>query len=93
VAGTAGARAPARSAAKPAAPAGAVLRAARKEVARLEREIDKLAAREATLHEQMAAAATDHVRLRALQGELAAVTTEREALEADWMQSAEALEA
>jgi ATP-binding cassette subfamily F protein uup len=93
VAGTAGARAPAASAAKPAAPAGAVLRAARKEVARLEREIDKLAACEATLHEQMAAAATDHVRLRALQGELAAVTTEREALEADWMQSAEALEA
>ncbi|HEV7807425.1 MAG TPA: ABC-F family ATP-binding cassette domain-containing protein [Solirubrobacteraceae bacterium] len=80
------------SAAKPAAPAGAVLRAARKEVARLEREIDKLAAHEGELHEAMAAAATDHVRLRELQAELAEITTEREALEAAWMQSAEALE-
>jgi ATP-binding cassette subfamily F protein uup len=89
------ARAPASSgaaAAKPAAQAGAVLRAARKEVARLEREIEKLAADEGELHEAMAVAATDHVRLRELQAELAAITTEREALEAAWMDSAEALE-
>ncbi len=80
--------------AKPkAVPAGGGLRAARKEVARLEREIDKLAARETALHGQMASAATDHVRLRELQAELAAVTTQREELEGEWMDSAEALEA
>jgi ATP-binding cassette subfamily F protein uup len=77
---------------EPAAPAGAVLRAARKEVARLERAIDKLAAREAILADQMAAAATDHVRLRELQAELQATVAEREALEAEWMQTAEQLE-
>ena len=72
--------------------AGAVTRAARKEVARLEREIDKLAAREAALNEQMAAAATDHVRLRELQVELAAVAAERDAREGEWMEVAEAIE-
>ena len=78
---------------KPAAAAGAVLRAARKEVARLERAIDKLAAREAALADQMAAAASDHVRLRGLQAELHATVAEREALEADWIESSEQLEA
>ncbi|MEY2514248.1 MAG: transport system ATP-binding/permease protein [bacterium] len=76
-----------------AATAGGALRAARKEVARLEREIERLATREAALNEQMAAAATDHVRLRELQSELAAVSAQREGLEGEWMESAEALEA
>ncbi len=75
------------------APAGAVLRAGRKEVARLERAIEKLAAREAELQEEMAAAATDHERLRALQAELHARAAEREQLEGEWMEAAEALEA
>jgi ATP-binding cassette subfamily F protein uup len=79
-------------AAKP-APAGAVVRAARKEVQRLERALDRLGAREAALHEEMAARATDHVRLRELQRELEATVGEREALEAAWLQTAEALEA
>jgi ATP-binding cassette subfamily F protein uup len=77
---------------KSAIPAGAVLRETRKEVARLERAIDKLSARESALHDEMAAAATNHVRLRALQAELATVTAEREAREVDWMQAAELLE-
>ena len=38
-------------------------RAARKEVARLERALDTLAERETALHEEMAASATDHARL------------------------------
>ena len=87
------AAAPARQAApQAAAPAQAVLRAARKEVARLERAIEKLGAREEALSAQMAAAATDHVRLRELQSELAAVTAERESLESVWLETAEALE-
>jgi len=67
-------------------------RAARKEVARMQHSIEQLAARESALHEDMAAAATDHVRLRALQGELAALVQERESLEEAWMEAAEALE-
>jgi ATP-binding cassette subfamily F protein uup len=74
------------------ASAGALLRAARKEVARLERSIDKLTEREAALQREMAAAATDHVRLRELQADLAALVERREELEAEWMQTAEALE-
>src|SRR3954451_11510922 len=77
---------------KPAAravPNQAVVRAARKEVARLERALEKLGEREETLHETMAGAATDYVRLRELQGELASVAAEREQLEAEWLEAAE----
>jgi ATP-binding cassette subfamily F protein uup len=73
-------------------PSGAVVHAARKEVARLERALDKLTAREADLHEQMAAAATDHDRLRELDAELRALAIERDELEAAWLQRSEALE-
>jgi len=73
-------------------PAGAALRAARKEVARLERSIEKLAQRETALGEQMADAASDHLRLRALQAERATVAGEREQLEATWMEAAQTLE-
>jgi ATP-binding cassette subfamily F protein uup len=75
-----------------AVPSGAVVRAARKEVARLERAMDKLAERETALHEEMVAAATDHVRLGELQAELEALAGEREALEAAWLETSEALE-
>ncbi|HEU4656555.1 MAG TPA: ABC-F family ATP-binding cassette domain-containing protein [Capillimicrobium sp.] len=74
-------------------PSGGQLKAARKEVQRIERALERLEAREASLHEQMAAAATDHARLRELDGELAAVRAEREELEAAWMEHAEVLEA
>jgi ATP-binding cassette subfamily F protein uup len=73
-------------------PSGAVVRAARKEVARLERALDKLTAREAELHEQMTEAATDHDRLRELDTELRALAVERDELEADWLERSEALE-
>ncbi len=86
------AEAPRVPAAPRAAPPGAVLRAARKELARIERELDRSAAREGQLHEQMAAAATDHGRLRALNEELAALTAAREALEAAWLETSETLE-
>ncbi|MES1192898.1 MAG: ATP-binding cassette domain-containing protein, partial [Solirubrobacterales bacterium] len=73
-------------------PSGAVVRAARKEVARLERALDKLTTREAELHEQMAAAATDHDRLRELDAELRALAAERDELEAAWLARSEELE-
>ena len=59
---------------------------------RLERALEKLDARETALHEDMAASATDHGRLRDLQRELEALAAERLDLEAAWMEAAEALE-
>jgi ATP-binding cassette subfamily F protein uup len=66
-----------------------VIRAARKDLARLERALEKLTERESALHEQMAAAATDHVRLRELQQQLGQSAAEREELEAQWLEAAE----
>jgi ATP-binding cassette subfamily F protein uup len=68
-------------------PTGAALRAARKEAARLERALEKLASREAELHESMAASATDHARLRELNADLAALVEERETLESAWFEA------
>jgi len=88
-----GAAAPAKAAAPVAsALSGGDARAARKEVARLERALEKLEAREATLHEDMAAAATDFGRLRELQAQLAALLKERDEIETAWMEQSEALE-
>ncbi|MEA2269393.1 MAG: transport system ATP-binding/permease protein [Solirubrobacteraceae bacterium] len=87
-AGPAPARAQPRATAPP---SGAVVRAARKEVQRLERALDRLGEREAALHEAMAASATDHARLGELTAELRALVAEREELEAAWLQTAESL--
>ncbi len=81
----------ATASAGPPAP-GAVMRAARKDVQRLERALEKLGDREAALHEQMAASATDHARLAALQADLDALGAEREQAEAAWLEASELLE-
>jgi ABC transport system ATP-binding/permease protein len=73
-------------------PPGAVVRAARKEIARLERELERVGARETELHEAMAEAATDFARLRELQGELDDLVARRDDLEAAWLETSEALE-
>jgi ATP-binding cassette subfamily F protein uup len=73
-------------------PSGAVVREARKELGRLERALDRLGDREARLHDEMAAQATDHVRLGELDTELSALTTERDELEAAWLETAAVLE-
>jgi ATP-binding cassette subfamily F protein uup len=72
--------------------AGGAARDARKEIARLERALDKLADRETRLHDEMAAASTDFDRLRTLQAELTALSAERDELEAAWLEASEALE-
>jgi ATP-binding cassette subfamily F protein uup len=91
-----------RAAAEPAAPGpaqsrpvatpGATLRAARKDVQRIERELAKLEDREGALHELMVQSATDHERLRELQAELAALLARRELVEAQWLAASELLE-
>jgi ATP-binding cassette subfamily F protein uup len=77
----------------PVQPAGnAVLRATRKQVQRLERELERLAVRERSVHEQMALSATDHARLTELQAELQTVAAERDRLEEAWLEAAGLLE-
>jgi ABC transport system ATP-binding/permease protein len=80
-------------------PAGAQMRAARKELqrseralARLEQDIERHVEHERTLMEQMTASASDHARLVSLQSELERAVAEREALEASWLEESEALE-
>jgi ATP-binding cassette subfamily F protein uup len=64
-------------------------RAARKELQRLERQIDRLSAREKELAESLAANASDYERLIELGGQLREVQTEKERLEEDWLRVAE----
>jgi len=76
---------------------GATLTAAdarllRKELAKVERRSQKLHAEEDRLHAELAAAATDHEQVLALDAELRAVVSEREELEDRWLEIAEALE-
>jgi ABC transport system ATP-binding/permease protein len=66
-------------------------RAARKELARLERQLGKLEQREADLHERLAAHATDYEKVTALDAELRTVQQERSATEEAWLELAEAI--
>ncbi|MEE6259532.1 ABC-F family ATP-binding cassette domain-containing protein [Plantactinospora sonchi] len=68
---------------------GGELRAARKELTRLERQIGKLEQREATLHDQLATYATDYNKVAELDGQLRAVRAEREQTEEAWLALAE----
>ncbi len=79
--------------------AGAVIRAQRKQNQRAERElkqleqaIERLAARESALSEQMTVIASDHVELAKLQSELEEIAGERQRLEATWLELSESLE-
>jgi ATP-binding cassette subfamily F protein uup len=56
-----------------------------KALARLERQIDKLRAREVTLHDALAAHATDFEKVTDLHAELRVVEGEREQLEEEWL--------
>jgi ATP-binding cassette subfamily F protein uup len=76
---------PAEAAARPAGDS----RAARKELASVERSIQKLDRQEAALHEGMAAAATDHVRVQQLDGELRALRAQRAEAEDRWLELAD----
>ncbi len=64
-------------------------RAARKEMQRLERQIERLSAREAELTAELAAHATDYVRLTELGAQLKGVQQEKGRLEDQWLAAAE----
>ena len=67
-------------------------RLARKTLARVEKRLEQVAARETELNAEVLAHASDHERLGALGARLAELTEEREALEAEWLEAAEQLE-
>ncbi len=67
-------------------------RAARKELARLERRVETLHRREATLHSQLAEHASDFARVAELDRELRAVVAERTTAEEAWLALADELE-
>ncbi len=67
-------------------------RAAQKELSRLERKLDQLHAKEEKLHAALLAAATDPGKLIELNTELKAVETEKEDVEAQWLETSEAIE-
>ena len=67
------------------------VRAGKKELARLERQVSKLEQREAELHEQLAGHATDYEKVSTLDAELRRVQAERSAAEEQWLELADRL--
>jgi len=86
-------RSPAGSPPAAAGGAAAAERTARKELQRLERQLDRLTAREAGLSAELAANATDYEKLTALGAELKAAQAEKADLEERWLTVAAELDA
>jgi ATP-binding cassette subfamily F protein uup len=84
-AGSSGGPQPVTSASGPPRSPAAEERAARKELQRLERQLDRLSVREAELTDLLAANATDYEKLTSLGAELRAVQTEKSGLEDRWL--------
>jgi ATP-binding cassette subfamily F protein uup len=84
-AAAAAAPAPAAAKEKPAADT----RAAKKELQRIERQLDRIGEKENTLHGRIADNATDFEKVAALDAELRALRDEREELESRWLELAE----
>ncbi len=71
---------------------GAEERAARKAIARIDKQLKRIASREATLSKEMAAHAADHEKLAALSAEAHDLALEKEQLEGEWLESVALLE-
>jgi len=81
--------APALEPARASEPERAVdLRAARKDLARIERQLTKLATQAQQLHDQLAEHATDHQRVQALDATLREVEAQTAKLEDEWLSTA-----
>src|SRR5271169_1393192 len=92
-AGSTGGPQPAPAAPGPPRSPAAEERTARKELQRLERQLDRLTVRETELTELLAANATDYEKLTSLGAELRAVQSEKSDLENHWLAIAAGLEA
>jgi ATP-binding cassette subfamily F protein uup len=91
-AGSSGGPQPVTAAPGPARSSAAGERTARKELQRLERQLDRLAARETELTDLLAANATDYEKLTTLGAELRSVQQEKSDLEDRWLTLAADLE-
>jgi len=80
---------PPRTDGEPAAPSAAEVRAARKDMSRIERRLDRISDEEARLHDEMARSAADHQVVLRLDADLRTLQRERDDLEADWLSAAE----
>ena len=86
------------AAAAAAAPAGGSAataqeqREARKAIARIDKQLARVAQREEVLHSQLAEHASDYERLAELDAALREVVAEKEALEEEWLEAASVLE-
>ena len=67
----------------------AELREARKDMARVEKQLTRLAQREEKIHLAMAEAAADHAKVLELNSQLREIVDERETLELEWLAAAE----
>ncbi|MFG2913252.1 ABC-F family ATP-binding cassette domain-containing protein [Kitasatospora sp. NPDC048298] len=83
------AAAPAETTAAAAGLSGGDLRAAKKEMQKLERQIAKLDEKESKLHAQLAEHAADFSKVAELDAQLRAVREEKEELEMSWLELAE----
>ncbi|WP_049557159.1 ABC-F family ATP-binding cassette domain-containing protein [Nonomuraea sp. SBT364] len=63
----------------------------RKELNRLERQLDKLSGQEAKLHAAMAEAASDYAKLGSLDAQLRDIHTQKDTVEAEWLDLADRL--
>ncbi|MFE5293407.1 ABC-F family ATP-binding cassette domain-containing protein [Isoptericola sp. NPDC056618] len=78
-----------RPATTPSGASAAEVRAAKKEISRIERRLARIADEENTLHEQIAADPTDYAAVAALDERLRELGAEKEELEMAWLESAE----
>ena len=67
-------------------------RAARKVVARIDKQLERIAEREAALNAEIAEHAQDYVRLAELSAQLDELAAEKEELELEWLEAAEILD-
>jgi ATP-binding cassette subfamily F protein uup len=82
----------ARGRASASKPSSQEVRAATKTIARLDKQLERVAARQAELDAELAAHLSDHVRLAELGKQAAELAQEREALELEWLEAAEVLD-
>jgi ATP-binding cassette subfamily F protein uup len=87
-----GALAPASKPPAPARAGSADERAARKALARIDRQLERIAVQEAALNGEIAAAASDYAALAKLSEQLRLLGEEKETLEVEWLEAAALLE-
>ncbi|QFY12836.1 ATP-binding cassette domain-containing protein [Nonomuraea phyllanthi] len=63
----------------------------RKELSRLERQLDKLGDQESRLHAAMAEAASDYAKLGSLDAQLREITAQKDTIESEWLDLADRL--